>query len=88
MKEPHVPEHTKIVKTIPAARMREAMRILPPARIAANDFMDSQTLNAEGRPVMVRFKRSLFEHQSIEKKCGWVFESARFLDVDTAGHAD
>lgn len=81
-------EHTKIVNTIPAARMREAMRTLPPARVAANDFMDSQTFNAEGRPVMVRFKRALFERQAIEKKCGWVFESARFLDVEVSGHAD
>ena len=82
-------EHTKIAATIPATRMREAMKSLPPARVAANDFMDSPTFNVEGRPVMVRFKRTLFERQSIEKKCGWIFESARFLDIEAAaGHAD
>jgi hypothetical protein len=76
-----MPTLAVIVSTIAPVSMRDAMKALPPAGVAAADFMQGETVNREGRRVAIRFKRFRFERHNYAH-WGWVLDSAEFIDAD------
>jgi hypothetical protein len=77
-------ESQHILAKICATNFCQASQDFPPAELCKEEFMEAQSMDVNGRPVIIKFRRTLYKRHKTSWHA-WSLYSARYVEPASVG---